>query len=85
MIVHLLCSVCLTNVMRNVFKKVFFRVLRSVAEPSLFRAAPAPEVRGPGARGEPTPAQTKLGRLRLWGKKRPLQAAAAPGGSGSIH
>ena len=50
----------------------------SVAEPSLFRVAPAPEVRGPGARGEPTPAPTKLGCLRLWGKKRPLQAAAAP-------
>ena len=55
----------------------------SVAEQPLFWAAPAPEVRGPGADSGfgsdqigSAPALTKLGRLRLQAKKgasRPLQ------------
>ena len=58
-------------------QKIIFTT--SVAEPPLFWAALAPEVRGPGADS----GSDQIGSAPAPGKKKRLQAA--PGGSGSIH
>ena len=48
--------------------------ITSVAEPSLFWAAPVPEVQGPGADS----GSDQIGSAPAPGKKRRLQAALAP-------